>query len=118
MSDIVNHYDVTVVMPCLNEAETLASCIRKAQIGIEEAGVKGEIVISDNGSLDGSIDIARSPCTSLSSGSAIPKTTGSWCRYVKMEVDSAEKKGSAAITLPPGFNLLAERLRNPMGFFR
>ena len=47
-------------MPCLNEAETLASCIRKAQIGIEEAGVKGEIVISDNGSLDGSIDIARS----------------------------------------------------------
>jgi len=48
------------VMPCLNEAETLASCIRKAQIGIEEAGVKGEIVISDNGSLDGSIDIARS----------------------------------------------------------
>jgi glycosyltransferase involved in cell wall biosynthesis len=47
-------------MPCLNEAETLASCIRKAQIGIEEAGVIGEIVISDNGSLDGSIDIARS----------------------------------------------------------
>jgi glycosyltransferase involved in cell wall biosynthesis len=58
VSDIAEQYDITVVMPCLNEAETLASCIRKARIGIEEAGAKGEIVIADNGSTDGSIEIA------------------------------------------------------------
>src|SRR6187402_109316 len=46
-------------MPCLNEAETLAACIAKAKIGIEKAGVSGEIVIADNGSTDGSIEIAE-----------------------------------------------------------
>ena len=46
-------------MPCLNEAETLASCIAKAKTGIETAGVSGEIVIADNGSTDGSIEIAE-----------------------------------------------------------
>jgi hypothetical protein len=46
-------------MPCLNEAETLASCIEKARTGIERAGVSGEIVIADNGSTDGSIEIAE-----------------------------------------------------------
>jgi len=46
-------------MPCLNEAETLASCIAKAKTGIERAGVSGEIVIADNGSTDGSIEIAE-----------------------------------------------------------
>ena len=51
--------DVTVVMPCLNEADTLAACIRKAQAGLAAAGVRGEIVVADNGSTDGSPDIAR-----------------------------------------------------------
>jgi hypothetical protein len=46
-------------MPCLNEAETLASCIEKARTGIDRAGVSGEIVIADNGSTDGSIEIAQ-----------------------------------------------------------
>ena len=41
-------------MPCLNEAETIARCIKKAQIGIQKAGVRGEILIADNGSADGS----------------------------------------------------------------
>ena len=50
--------DLSIVMPCLNEAETLATCIRKALIGIEQAGVPGEIIIADNGSSDGSQDIA------------------------------------------------------------
>jgi len=50
--------DLTIVMPCLNEAETLATCIRKALKGIEQAGVSGEIIIADNGSTDGSQDIA------------------------------------------------------------
>jgi hypothetical protein len=46
-------------MPCLNEAETLAGCIRKAQCWLEAAGVAGEVVVADNGSSDGSQDIAR-----------------------------------------------------------
>lgn len=50
---------LTIVMPCLNEAETLAACIRKAHAGIEAAGVSGEVLIADNGSTDGSIKIAE-----------------------------------------------------------
>ncbi|HXC98634.1 MAG TPA: glycosyltransferase family 2 protein [Verrucomicrobiae bacterium] len=46
-------------MPCLNEADTVAACIRKAQLGLERAGIKGEILIADNGSTDGSIEIAE-----------------------------------------------------------
>src|SRR5882724_6832020 len=46
-------------MPCLNEAETLARCIEKAKLGIQKSGVRGEIVIADNGSTDGSIQIAE-----------------------------------------------------------
>ncbi|NQZ97424.1 MAG: glycosyltransferase family 2 protein [Myxococcales bacterium] len=46
-------------MPCLNEAETLARCIDKAQRTMRALGVKGEVVIADNGSSDGSPEIAR-----------------------------------------------------------
>jgi glycosyltransferase involved in cell wall biosynthesis len=49
---------VTIVMPCLNEAETLGICIRKALEAIKEAGVSGEVVVADNGSTDGSVEIA------------------------------------------------------------
>jgi hypothetical protein len=51
--------EVTVLMPCLNEAETLASCVRKARLGLEQAGVEGEVLIADNGSTDGSVIIAE-----------------------------------------------------------
>ena len=50
---------LTIVMPCLNEAETLAACIEKAQAGLEKAGVRGEVVVADNGSADGSAAIAE-----------------------------------------------------------
>ena len=49
---------ISIVMPCLNEAETLAVCIRKALSAIVAAGVPGEVVIADNGSTDGSLPIA------------------------------------------------------------
>ena len=47
-------------MPCLNEAETLASCIEKAQASLRENAISGEIVVADNGSTDGSPAIAES----------------------------------------------------------
>ena len=51
--------ELSIVMPCLNEAETLAACIRKAQRSIQEQGLAAEIVVADNGSTDGSQVIAR-----------------------------------------------------------
>jgi len=51
--------EVSVVMPCLNEAETLETCIRKALDFFARSRVSGEVVVADNGSTDGSIDIAR-----------------------------------------------------------
>ncbi|MFD8492202.1 glycosyltransferase family 2 protein [Amycolatopsis sp. NPDC059657] len=55
----MNHnLEVTVLLPCLNEAETLAVCVTKAVKCLEELGVEGEVLVSDNGSTDGSQEIA------------------------------------------------------------
>lgn len=51
--------ELTILMPCLNEAETLEVCIRKAQGFLERSGIAGEVLISDNGSTDGSQAIAE-----------------------------------------------------------
>jgi hypothetical protein len=51
--------ELTIIMPCLNEAETLATCIRKAQDFLARAAVHGEVLIADNGSTDGSQRIAQ-----------------------------------------------------------
>ena len=51
--------ELSILMPCLNEAETLESCIRKAQRSLKENDICGEIIIADNGSSDGSLEIAR-----------------------------------------------------------
>lgn len=50
--------ELTILMPCLNEAETLAVCIEKARAYLDRAGIAGEILIADNGSTDGSQAIA------------------------------------------------------------
>lgn len=51
--------ELTILMPCLNEAETLEVCINKARQFLCESGVSGEVLIADNGSTDGSQDIAK-----------------------------------------------------------
>jgi glycosyltransferase involved in cell wall biosynthesis len=51
--------ELSIVMPCLNEAETLERCILKARAFLARSGVSGEILVGDNGSTDGSQDIAR-----------------------------------------------------------
>jgi glycosyltransferase involved in cell wall biosynthesis len=55
-----NDIELSIVMPCLNESETLSICIIKARRYLQANNIKGEIVIGDNGSTDGSQDIARS----------------------------------------------------------
>jgi glycosyltransferase involved in cell wall biosynthesis len=50
--------ELSIVMPCLNEAETVGQCIDDASRFLRENGIKGEVVIGDNGSTDGSVDIA------------------------------------------------------------
>jgi glycosyltransferase involved in cell wall biosynthesis len=51
--------ELTILMPCLNEAETLAVCIRKAKASLEQNNIAGEVVVADNGSTDGSLEIAQ-----------------------------------------------------------
>jgi glycosyltransferase involved in cell wall biosynthesis len=50
--------ELSVVMPCLNEAETLGVCIEKARAALDAHGIAGEILVADNGSTDGSQEIA------------------------------------------------------------
>ena len=56
--DVGGSLEVSVVMPCLNEAETLATCVVKAQRALQQLGVAGEIIVADNGSTDESVAIA------------------------------------------------------------
>ena len=50
---------VSVVIPCLNEAGTIRECVRGARTALAEGGLEGEVIVVDNGSDDGSGDIAR-----------------------------------------------------------
>jgi glycosyltransferase involved in cell wall biosynthesis len=56
----MSNTQLTILMPCLNEAETLGKCIEKANRWIKESGLEAEVVIADNGSTDGSQEIAKS----------------------------------------------------------
>lgn len=57
--DGVNEVELSVIMPCLNEAANIAEALKLAQALISESGLSGEIIVSDNGSSDGSIEIAQ-----------------------------------------------------------
>jgi glycosyltransferase involved in cell wall biosynthesis len=58
LAEEANALELSIVMPCLNEAETLETCIRKAQQSLLDNRISGEIIIADNGSTDGSQAIA------------------------------------------------------------
>lgn len=51
--------ELSVVMPCLNEAATVGICVKKALDALERNGIRGEVIVADNGSTDGSQQIAR-----------------------------------------------------------
>lgn len=69
--------ELSVVMPCLNESLTLGTCIQKAQATIEKLRIRGEVIVADNGSTDGSQELAESlgarvvPITERGYGSAL-----------------------------------------------
>jgi hypothetical protein len=50
--------ELTILMPCLNEANTVAACVRAATRFLTESAINGEVVVADNGSTDGSVEIA------------------------------------------------------------
>jgi len=51
--------EVSVVLPCLNESETVGICVAKAVAALKGAGIKGEVIVADNGSTDGSVELAQ-----------------------------------------------------------
>ena len=51
--------ELTILMPCFNEAETIGVCIDKARSFLARSGIRGEVLIADNGSTDGSQAIAN-----------------------------------------------------------
>ena len=59
MSSTVDSLELTILMPCLNEAETIQTCVRKAKGYLESRGIRGEVVVADNGSTDGSQALAE-----------------------------------------------------------
>jgi len=51
--------ELSVVMPCLNEWETVGVCVRKAIVTLREASIPGEVIVADNGSTEGSVELAQ-----------------------------------------------------------
>src|SRR5260221_11125546 len=59
-SGLASHLEVSVVIPCLNEAKSIGLCVDKAVRALVESNLRGEVVVADNGSTDGSVEGAES----------------------------------------------------------
>src|SRR5258708_12598851 len=59
-SGLASHLEVSVVIPCLNEAKSIGLCVDKAVRALVESNLRGEVVVADNGSTDGSVEVAES----------------------------------------------------------
>lgn len=57
--NMLDRFELTILMPCLNEAETIGICVRKARAFLDQYNLEGEVLIADNGSTDGSQAIAQ-----------------------------------------------------------
>jgi glycosyltransferase involved in cell wall biosynthesis len=57
---VVSPIEVSVVIPCLNEADNIEECVRRSRAALDEAGIAGEVVVADNDSDDGSAELAAS----------------------------------------------------------
>src|SRR5260370_447349 len=57
-SGLVPPLEVSVVIPCLNEAKSIGLCVDKAVRALAESNLRGEVVVADNGSTDGSVEVA------------------------------------------------------------
>lgn len=53
------NFELTILMPCLNEARTVDNCVRQAALFLKENAITGEVVVADNGSTDGSVELAQ-----------------------------------------------------------
>lgn len=59
MTKVTGQIELTILMPCLDEAATVARCVAKARAFLARAGIEGEVLVADNGSTDGSPELAR-----------------------------------------------------------
>lgn len=59
VSAAATHVEISIVLPCLNERETVGVCVRKAVATLRENGIAGEVIVADNGSTDGSVELAE-----------------------------------------------------------
>ena len=75
--------ELTILMPCLNEAETLARCIAKARGFLIRSGIGGEVLIADNGSTDGSQQIAEAHGARVVAGRARRATAARCCGGIR-----------------------------------
>ena len=94
MQTIKNNYsniiEVSIVMPCLNEEETIGACVKKAFKAIQENGIEGEVIVSDNGSTDKSVEIANKEGAKV----VLQKEKGYGCAY---QLGISEVKGKYII---------------------